>query len=195
MTESESGLLVVIVNYRLAAHIESLLASGVLDGHDVLLVDNGSQPDLVEALARQHGTDLFLLDRNYGFAGAINRAISHADSTADVLLLNPDVRLKPGDIDALRRAMAGTDLTAVSPLPVAPDGSTQVGTAGGHVTPWTIALYFLFVSHVLQRARGAFYTRKQLLARCEPAWLCMACLLVRSGAFHTPTLLSPRPEG
>ncbi len=188
--ESRS-LLAVVVNYRLAGRIEELLASGVLCGHDVLLVDNASEPGELRQIADRHRTDLMLLDRNYGFAGAVNRAVAHAQPHAQILLVNPDVTLTASMLSSLQRALAQGSLTAVSPLLLNSDGSVQVGTAGGPATGSAVAIYFLFVSHVIRRAKGIFYTRRQLSSGLEPAWLCMACLLLQGDAF---TRYGPIPE-
>ncbi len=173
----------VIVNYALADHVERLLDSGALVGQRVLLVDNASQPDHLRRLAVRHGAELLLLERNYGFAGAVNRGIAHAGEHGPVLLLNPDVRLGPSDVDELRHALIQRGLTGVTPLLVNVDGSVQVGTAGGPVTPTGFAVYFLFLSHLVPGARGTFYTRRQLAGALRPDWVCMACLLLDRDAF------------
>ncbi len=184
-------VLVVIVNYRLADHIERLLHRCSFDGARVVLVDNGSQPERLQAIADEHGTELLLLDRNYGFAAAVNRAVASLPQHDAVLLLNPDVDLTPAVIAALWERMADRQLTGVSPLLRNQDGTVQVGTAGGPASVGAFAAYFLGISHILPRLRGVFYTRKQLRAGLPPSWLCMACLLVDGHAFAT---FGPIPE-
>ena len=59
----------------------------------VFVVDNGSSDDSVE-VANEFGATVVPLDRNYGFAPAVNRGASRAD--ADILaILNTDVELDP----------------------------------------------------------------------------------------------------
>lgn len=187
----DEPVLVVIVNYRLSGHIEDLLASGELSGHRVLLVDNGSEPDRIQGLARRYGAECLLLERNVGFAGAVNRGVAHAGIHAEVLLLNPDVHLTGTALAALRAALVARDLTGVSPLLVGSRGELQVGVAGGRATAGRVAAYFLFLSHLVPRCRGVFYTRKQLRSGLDPVWVCMACLLVRGDAFRR---FGPIPE-
>lgn len=182
----------VIVNFRLADHIDALLRRCPF-GRDarVLLVDNSSQPERLRSVADAHGADLLLLDRNYGFAVAVNRAVASAPGHAEMLLLNPDVRLTPGALSALREARAVGGLTGVSPLLRNVDGTIQVGTAGGRLGVGAFAGYFLFLSNLFPRLPGVFFTRSQLRAGLRPAWLCMACLLLDGDAFRR---FGPIPE-
>jgi len=185
-----TGVRVIVVNYHLADEVEEVLRSGALSAHDVVLVDNGSQPDRLRHLATQHGTRLLLLDRNYGFAGAVNRAVATLPPGSHLLLLNPDVRLTTSAVTALVRALTDRDLTGVAPTLVSLDGSVQIAS-GGPVTLSSFCAYFLCLAHVLPRARGIFYTRRQVRAGLPPAWLGMACLLLRDGAL---TQYGPIPE-
>lgn len=184
-------VLVVVVNYGVVDHVERLMASGALLGQRVLLVDNDSQPQRLQAVARAHEAEVLLLDRNHGFAGAVNRALAHAGDHGPVLLLNPDVRLKASDVLALRRALAHGRLTGVTPLLLNRDGSVQVGTAGGPATLAGFVAYFLFVSHLVPAVGGVCHTRRQLLSGRAPAWACMACLMLDAQAFRR---YGPIPE-
>ena len=183
-------VLVILVNWRLADQIEQLLASGALTGQRVLLVDNASQPDEIQALAGRYGAEALLLQENFGFAGAVNRALAASRPARAVLLLNPDVRLRAATVGVLHQRLVRDDLTGVAPLLVRPDGSVQV-SGGGPLTARSFLLYFLFLSHLLPKARGVFYTRRQLRAGLAPSWLGMGCLLLRGDAFHR---YGPIPE-
>jgi N-acetylglucosaminyl-diphospho-decaprenol L-rhamnosyltransferase len=180
----DDSLLVVIVNYGLSAYIERLLTTGVFNEHQVILVDNASEPERLAVLAEQFGTRLLLLNRNYGFAGAVNRAVTEAGPHQEVLLVNPDLAISQRQLDSLRAARRTHELTGASPVLLNTDGSIQVGTAGGPLTLSAFAAYFLFASHVFGRIRGAFYTRRQLTSGLAPAWLCMACVLLDGDAFR-----------
>jgi N-acetylglucosaminyl-diphospho-decaprenol L-rhamnosyltransferase len=185
-------LLVVIVNYRLADYIERLLRRCPFDADvRVLLVDNDSQPDEIRRIAEAFGADLLLLDRNYGFAGAVNRAMASVPSHREILLLNPDVSLTPAALARLRQLRAERGLTGITPLLRDSDGTIQVGTAGGSAGVGAFAAYFLFLSHLFPRLGGVFYTRRQLRSALAPAWLCMACLLLDGAAFER---FGPVPE-
>jgi len=64
-----------------------------------LVVDNGSS-DGTPAIARQLGAECIALDRNMGFAAAVNEGISRAD-TDWILILNNDVVLQPDWLETL----------------------------------------------------------------------------------------------
>ncbi|HUQ64394.1 MAG TPA: glycosyltransferase [Acidimicrobiales bacterium] len=181
----------VIVNYGLSNHIGRLLEEGVFGDCRVMLVDNASEPERLRDLAARFATQLLLLDRNYGFAGAVNRAVGRAGGCKQILLLNPDVSISRAQLQVLRTVLVEEQLTAASPILLNVDGKVQVGTAGGPLTWSAFGTYFLFVSHVFGRARGSFYTRRQLVSGMVPSWLCMACLLLDGDAFRR---FGPIPE-
>lgn len=183
--------LAIVVNYDLASHIERLLAGGALADWDVLLVDNGSQPDLMVDVAHRFGARVLLLKQNRGFAGAVNAAVATSEPHPVVLLLNPDVDPSAEALAQLRTALAERQCTAVSPLLFGTDGRVQVGTAGGPATLGGFARYFLFLSHLRPSSQGVFHTRRQLRAGLKPRWLCMACLLLDGAAFDH---FGPVPE-
>lgn len=74
---------------------------------DVIVVDNGSSDDSVQAIRAAHpGVELVETGANLGFAGGNNAGIERAleRGAAWVVLLNNDAVLDPGAIAALRRA-------------------------------------------------------------------------------------------
>jgi len=99
---------VVIPNWN-GAHLlrpclDSLRAQTMRD-FEVILVDNDSHDDSVSLVQREYPEVLLLtLDRNYRFAGGVNRGIQAAQ--ADVLvLLNNDTEADPGWLEALVTAL------------------------------------------------------------------------------------------
>ena len=184
---------VVLVNYRCADDIEARLRSGVLRPADeVLIVDNGSDPERVAAWESPYGITAVLLEENVGFAAAVNAAVAMSTTTTPVLLLNPDLQLTADVLDGLVAALDGpTGPDGVAPLLLEPGDRVQVGAAGGPLTLGAVAAYFLMVSHLLPRVRGVFLTRRQLTRGIRADWLCMACLLVRADAFER---FGPVPE-
>jgi N-acetylglucosaminyl-diphospho-decaprenol L-rhamnosyltransferase len=178
MTSSLADVCVILVNYRLAGEIDTLLSSGACAGAHVLLLDNASEPEAITELGRRHGAEVMLLDDNHGFAGAVNRGL-RITREPFVLLLNPDVSIPDGGIARLLTFLESTQSDAVTPLLVDEDGVLQVGTAGGWSNPLGVAAYFFFVTHMLPRVTGIFFTRRQLLGQAVPRWVCMACCLMR----------------
>lgn len=186
-----SQITVIIVNFHSLPNIAARLESLALDGPDVIVVDNGDDPAGVSRVCAAHSVTAVLLDQNVGFAAAVNAAVATVDNPRQPwLLLNPDVHLAPGQLHQLVAALDdGTD--GVAPLLEGSDGRLQVGPAGGALTLSSVAAYFLFVSHLVPRLRGAFLTRSQSRRASDVAWLCMACLLLAPDAFAR---FGPIPE-
>lgn len=95
-------LAVVIVTYNSADAL-----GGLLDtlGHglngvpfaEVVVADNASSDESV-SIAESHsiGARVVRTGRNGGYAAGINAAVATIDPSADLLILNPDIRLEPG---------------------------------------------------------------------------------------------------
>jgi GT2 family glycosyltransferase len=73
----------------------------------VVVVDNGSNDGSREA-AECLGARVLQLDRNYGFAHAVNRGVESATAEC-VAILNNDVELEPRWLEAITAGMAGSD--------------------------------------------------------------------------------------
>lgn len=116
MADAPPKISVVVVNYRSAGEVERFVASvraSAVPAHEVIVVDNASGDD---SLARLQGRDdlrLIASERNTGFGGGCN--LGAAAATGDLLLIaNPDVRLRPGTLTALVRAMRSAPEIAIA---------------------------------------------------------------------------------
>jgi GT2 family glycosyltransferase len=92
---------VVVVAYGKPEQLEGCLSA--LDGRaPVTVVDNSSSSD-VRAVALSHGAVYVDAGANLGFAAGVNLALRPLlrGAPADVLLLNPDARLAPGELGRL----------------------------------------------------------------------------------------------
>ena len=98
----------------------------------VIVVDNASEDGSANAVT---GAEVIRNERNLGYAGGMNVGISRAleQGFDAVLLLNNDVELEPGAIDALVAAAEGAG--AVSPLIVFADDPKEVWYAGARFDP------------------------------------------------------------
>lgn len=190
-TTPARALTVILVNFRSLDNIQSLLQTGVLDGHTLIVVDNGDDPAGVTRVCATRNATALLLDTNLGFAAAVNRAVATVERPAQPwLLLNPDVQLSEDQLSLLTEALSeGAD--GVAPLLAGSDGRLQIGPGGGPLTLSSVAVYFLFISHLIPRLRGVFLTRSQSRRTRDVAWLCMACLLLAPDAFAR---FGPIPE-
>ncbi|HET6910837.1 MAG TPA: glycosyltransferase [Mycobacteriales bacterium] len=184
------SLRVILVNYRCLDGIAEHLRSPVFHDCDVILVDNASDPQQVAELARSTGARALYMDRNVGFAAAVNAAARlparEGSAHSATLLLNPDVEIDEQQLAALLRHLQQSDADAVGPVLVDEHGRVWVSSAGGPITLRSVAWYFLFLSHLVPRLSGFFWTRRQVTRGPVevPRWLCGACLLVRADAFE-----------
>ncbi|MGC5009315.1 glycosyltransferase [Streptosporangium sp. DT93] len=109
----------MIVTYASGQVVEGCLRSleAALAGAGparVIVVDNASPDDTVERVRRAApDAEIVQTGRNGGFAAGVNAGIAAA-AGCDVLVLNPDIRLAPGALLPLRRALAlpGTGIAA-----------------------------------------------------------------------------------
>lgn len=95
---------VVVVTFNAAMHVEAMLrsvrAAAGSRPVEIVAVDNGSSDDTVALLGGQPDVRL-IQQANVGYAGGVNRGIEAAAAGHDILVLNPDVVLRPDTIDRL----------------------------------------------------------------------------------------------
>lgn len=190
---------VVVVSYETREMIRGLLASlrgaGTARACEVLVVDNASGDGTVGML-RAEFPDVRVIANaeNVGYSRAVNQAI-RAASGRYLLILNPDIEVQPGAIDALARHM---------------DENPSTGIAGGKL---------LNPDGTLQYSCRTFYTLSTLLHRRTPLgrlfpdsrivrdhlmmdwdhdtvrevdWMLGACLMVRREAITDVGLMDER---
>ncbi|WP_337271421.1 glycosyltransferase [Oryzifoliimicrobium ureilyticus] len=116
--EDDPIISVVIVSYNaptllamtlwnLAAHVVSSQAT-----FEVIIVDNASEKPTREILDLVDNAKIILNDKNEGFGPACNRGVS-ASRGRYLLMLNPDVDLLPGCLDAMVAAFGLFDNTGI----------------------------------------------------------------------------------
>ena len=94
-----------------------------LRGLSVTVVDNSSSA-AVRAAAETAGARYVDPGRNGGFAAGVNAGLRVIDPRADVLLVNPDAVVEPGDVALLHAALlASPDLASVGPAQVDSTGA------------------------------------------------------------------------
>lgn len=122
-------LAVVVVTYNSADTLGGLLdtfADGLegFDDTEVVIADNASSDNSVElALAHPVGARVVHTGWNGGYAAGINAALATIRADADVLILNPDIRLSPGAAARLVEVLRHGDIGVVAPRIVHQDGA------------------------------------------------------------------------
>lgn len=124
----------VIVSYNVASLLHECLASiadaaetGGITVH-VVVVDNASTDHSIQVARANPGTTVVANPRNVGFGVACNQgiAIARAIGSQHVLFLNPDARLAPNALEALRNALEASPRHAIAgPDLRFPDGRPQ----------------------------------------------------------------------
>jgi GT2 family glycosyltransferase len=119
---------VVIVAYGAPDGLAQALAT-LADTHPVCVVDNSSSPANAE-IARTAGAQYVDAGANLGFAAAVNVGLARLrDPGRNVLLLNPDARISPTELERLEaELLAHPDVACVAPAQHIP-GSTSPSRA------------------------------------------------------------------
>lgn len=122
---------VVIVTWNSEGWIErclrSIEAASAARSFEIIVYDNASADGtlaIVQSLNDQNVT-VVRSDRNWGFAGGINRAVAEARGEY-IFLLNPDCELAPGSLDELISHLdEHQDVGAAAPLLLDENGEPQ----------------------------------------------------------------------
>jgi len=117
----KKSVTVVVVTYNSAELLPDFFASldGALigvDHHQVVVADNASADNTLE-IVRSLRPDAVIvaLDSNRGYAAGINAAVIAGGLTDAVLILNDDIRLRPGCVLALFEALDDADVGIAVP--------------------------------------------------------------------------------
>lgn len=172
----------IIVNYNDRAHLglclDAIAQHAAAIPHETIIVDNASTDDSIDVItATRSGFTLLRNAENVGFGRAMNRGAA-ASCGEFLALLNTDVLLRPGTLDALLTELERCPSTgAVGPALRTPDGGYQV-SFGGRRTVGRELLQKLFLN-----ARQARSLKKRRRRRAV-GWVSAACLVVRRSAFE-----------
>lgn len=146
----EHSVAVVIPNWQSLPDIqeclEALSCKNWKGKLQIIVVDNGSDEEVVDYLSSQEVAGKISLIRNsvnYGFTYAVNQGIEKAPSNADILLLNNDAIIQGGAVQSLQQACYSLpDAGITIPRQILPAGTDSLRT---HV-PWALDAYECDVS-------------------------------------------------
>jgi len=155
-------LSVVIVSYRCRDLLADCLDSLALQREDVdlevIVLDNDSGDDTLEAAAPHPWVRVDALGENLGFGRANNRGFAAATGRA-VLALNPDTVIPHGALRAcLDELWSHSDVGVLSPRLVDRNGNLDRRCKRGFPTPWASFCYFTGLDRHLAGPRSTRYT-------------------------------------
>ena len=170
---------VVILNWNGRHHLERYLPSVVAHttgDAEVVVADNGSTDDSLAWLRINYpDVRVIRLDRNYGFAGGYNRAISEMTSEY-VLLLNSDVEVTEGWWQPLVEVLDGeADVAVVAPKLLADaqrDMFEYAGAAGGFIDYLGYPFCRGRILSKVERDEGQYDSRRDIFWASGAAMCC-----------------------
>jgi N-acetylglucosaminyl-diphospho-decaprenol L-rhamnosyltransferase len=141
-------LSIVTVTYNSASVLPGLLdsLSAGLEGieqYEVIVVDNDSRDQSADlAVAHPIGATVIRTGRNGGYSAGINAATATIDASADLLVLNPDIRLQPGSISRLYAGLCISSVGVAVPQVRSEDGvlAKSIRREPSIATAWSEAL-------------------------------------------------------
>jgi len=141
-------LSIIIVTYNSASALPELLDSlpaGLerIKAFETIVVDNNSADNSVDiALAHSTHPRVIRMGRNAGYAAAINAGAATVPPSANLLILNPDVRLLPGTARLLVDRLMDLSVGVAVPRLLDEDGVTQwsLRREPSLITTWTDAV-------------------------------------------------------
>jgi GT2 family glycosyltransferase len=194
---SEPDLSIVTVSHRhredLRAHLPSWLGPADRCRRELIVVEN--VPDGSAELARDLAPQATVLrnPRPLGFAANCNAGLERSRGR-HLLLLNPDVRVHPGALDALVGFMdAHPEVGIAGPRLHNPDGSLQF-SCRHFSTPFLFALRGLGLERLLTRyppQRRALMQDWDHAETREVDWVLGAALIARRSAIEAVGPLDP----
>ena len=187
--EGTLDLSIVIVGYNSCGDLDGCLraieacAAGV--ACETIVIDNASSDTTVDLVTQEFKwVRLFQNSSNVGLARAVNRGIREANGRY-ILVLNPDIQIRNGSLDALLAFMDGhNDVGMAGAKLLNTDGSLQ-HSCRGFYTFWTLVLRRTFLGALFKRSRTI---RRHLMldydheAEREVDWILGACMMVRREA-------------
>jgi GT2 family glycosyltransferase len=155
-------LSVVIVSYRCRDLLRDCLDSLAVQRDDVemevLVLDNASGDDTLEAAEPHPWVTAEALSENVGFARANNLGFSRAAGRA-ILALNPDTVVPPGALRAcLDELWARPDVGVLTARLIDPAGRLDRRCKRGFPTVWSSFCYFTGLDRRLRGPRSTRYT-------------------------------------
>lgn len=181
---------VVILNYNGRHYLEKYLPGVIASLPEyarVIVADNKSTDDSVDWMKVNHpDVELIILPENYGFANGYNMAMQEVESEIYVLL-NSDVDVTPGWIEAVMPLFKSDDVGAVQPKILAEadrDRFEYAGAAGGYMDYLGYPFCRGRIFHHTERDEGQYDGQDEIFWATGAAFFCRAELFHALGGFE-----------
>ena len=158
MALDNPDLSIIILNYNvkelLLNCLDSVFKSKLKrDKWQIIVVDNGSEDDSVEAVREKYPqVELLENKRNLGFAGGNNVGVKVA-SAAVILFLNPDTIIVDQAIQkSYQYLMSNPEIGALTCRVELSDGRLDYSCHRGFPTPWNSLMFFTGLAKILPQS-------------------------------------------
>ena len=198
-TGLEVDLSIVIVHYRSPMDLETCLRSieeaRMPMGHEICVVDNRSEDGAV-AMVRRLFPKVKVIENshNVGFGRAVNEAFRRTAGVY-VLVLNPDIMVRPDSIETLRRYMeSDRDVAICAPKLLNEDGTLQFSCR----KDYSVGVYLFRRTPLGRWFPGHKIIRDHLMADWDHAtsrdvdWVLGAAFMLRRSAFQDSLVMDER---
>ncbi|MBN2171146.1 MAG: glycosyltransferase [Candidatus Krumholzibacteriota bacterium] len=169
---------------EIARSLASLRAAGTRRELELICVDNASPDGSAARLRGEPGLTVLANDLNLGYARAVNQGIAAATGDA-FLVINPDVTVHPGAVDALADFLEAHPRAGIAGARLLNEDGTIQHSCRSFYTFWTILLRRTPLGRLLPRSRAL---RRHLMLDFDHAaerrvdWVIGACMLARRRA-------------
>lgn len=197
LTRPDVSVAIVSYNTRddLCRCLSTIRDSGTKCALEILVVDNASGDGTPDAVEKDYPeVHLVRNAENVGYSRAVNQAI-HAASGRFILIINPDIEVLPGSIDALLAHMHHSPKTGIAGSKLLnPDGSLQYSCRTFY-TLSTLLYRRTPLGKIFPQSR---VVRDHLMIDWdhdtdrEVDWMLGACLMVRTEAIREVGLMDER---
>jgi GT2 family glycosyltransferase len=150
---------------------------------DIVVADNGSSDNSLSYLSEEHPTvRTICFDRNYGFTGGYNRAISQIDNQYSILL-NSDIEVGAGWLEPLVNAMDASPKVGAC-MPKLRSYSNRetfeyAGAAGGYLDRYGYPFCRGRILSTIENDLGQYDSPTSVF------WATGACLMVRTNLYNS----------
>jgi GT2 family glycosyltransferase len=173
---------IAILNYNGKKHLETYLPSVIAHSGStrIAIIDNASTDDSVNFIQLMYPQiELVINTENYGFAGGYNKGLEKIKATCFVLL-NSDVEVTPGWLEAPLKMLSKKDVAAVQPKIrswINREYFEHAGASGGYIDKYGFPFCRGRMFDTAEKDEGQFDNAVEVF------WATGACMFVKSDLF------------